>query len=417
MDMDKDNKNGFIFLLFLFFLIVYGISIAGINLRYLILILCFFIVCLRFRNFLLNKHSMKLAVFFIGYSIYALLISVIYSTGEHFESFRLLRCVATLLLISAIIQQFKISSKKMFCIVKILLILHAISILVGIIWPPFKEIIQPISQYTKAFTNIRSTGLMNGEDGAGFFCNCGLIMETVERIQKKETVLSKVNILFLVSTVFTSRFALMFTAIILITAIYVLIKKGDLKHATSIIIVLVPMAIIGVLLWILTTGVAMEFRQKLLYKYPLLQGYYDDITSSFVDYGKYTTIIGRHTSIGDLSLFDALFGVGHRLDVSKDVGYIKTMYSIGVIGIVGQIIFYIRSIKMVKASIDGENNNDYTIQAYIFIVVLIFAWEAKNSFVFSTGYFEILTSLYFSIVFNAELKKEVACKKVNSVNY
>ena len=59
------------------------------------------------------------------------------------------------------------------------LLLQAICIILGIVYPPVKELVMPISQYSKEFLKVRSSGFSSGYDDAGYLCNVGLILTLV----------------------------------------------------------------------------------------------------------------------------------------------------------------------------------------------------------------------------------------------
>lgn len=406
--ISKLNEFKWLVLILLFF-VIYGFSISGIDLKYPIIIVCFMLVLLISRKIFFPKYVQIMLMFFCGMAVYAVLMSVINSTSDYFETMRFVRCAITTVLIMQIIYAFNMTPEKMFSVLKILLVLNAVSVILGIIWPQFKEIIMPISQYYKTFSPYRSSGLFDGEDVAGFFCNVGLIMETMERTYNRKSPLTLLSIVFLLATVFTARFSMLIAVIVLFFDFCILIKQKNYKHLMGLIIILAPIATIMVVMWVMTTGFGMQYRHILTAKYSFLGPLFNKLTTAYLDYGTFSSSLQKHIMVTDLSPLEYLFGAGYRLMVKQDVGYIKSLYSVGLVGIALEVGFYLRTIKKCRTFC---NQPQYIIASYKIIVMMMMIMEIKNSFLFASGTFEVLLCLYFALHLSSDRAKkgELLCQ-------
>lgn len=388
----------------LFFFLIYGFSIAGIDMRYPFLVFVFFYILIKFKCFTIPKYVLKVEVYLLSMSLYALLITLLNSTGDYFEFMRFMRCLVTCILISGVVWHYKISPLKMLNVLEILLILNSVVVIVTILNPNLKPYFEVINQYTKTYSRWRAIGLLNGEDAAGFFCNIGLTIETLKRMYNKQGPITWKSMLYIVSTIFTSRMAMAFSILIMIICLLIMLKRKDFKHATGIIILLVPVLFFGGILWIITTNVAPELRDPIYMTFPFLKSLYSQLTEGYIDYAVYSKVISNHTSIEGLDCFQIIFGAGYRTMLHKDVGYLKTIYSIGSLGVISEVLFYIKCFKNIKKNYINQYPY-YIVIIYAILSMLVFMWEFKNSFVFSSGVFEIITALYFSMIFNKKENK------------
>lgn len=388
---EHKNKN-IVRLTILFFIILYGFSINGVDMRYPIIVVTF--IYFLIKNKFVISIPYKYMLFLVVITGYSMFISLINATGDYFETLRFCRCIITFALICLIIKTYKIKVTDIFYILKILLLLNSIAIFACIIWPKLTYVLLPISRMTKAFMPLRSTGLTNGEDAAGFLVVCGIIIEIYDREKKGKSPMSVVLLIFLVSTVFTSRFTMVMASVVLIVEIIRLIKRNETQKAIPLIWIMVPIVILATVFLILTTGFAMELREVLLSISPRMNRLYNSLVSSYLDYGIYYSAISRNITITNMDFVHIIFGEGIKASVVQDSGYVKTIYSIGLIGLVAEIIFHLKLLRD-SVSIKRKNPSLFeTSQALIMLIFIILAWELKYSFMFANTVFEIIICIY-----------------------
>lgn len=382
----------------IFFFLIYGFSISGIDMRYPFLIVAFIFMAFRFRGFAFPKTVINVVCFLGIMAIYSMAMALINGTGDYFEFMRFIRCTVTCILVAGFIWGYKVTPLQMIRILEIILILNAFAIIATIIFPELKVYLEVINQYEKTYSRWRAIGLLNGEDAAGFFCNIGLIIETVKRIYNRQGPVTWKTIVFVVATIFTSRMSMLFSAVILLVSLFIILRRKDYVHSFGIIVLLLPIAFFGGILWIITTNIAPGLREQIYRVFPILNTLYAQLTEGYLDYAVFSGIIQKHMSIEGLDFTQILMGAGYRLALKKDIGYIKTLYSIGLVGIISEISFYYFCCKKVVKSIDKYSN--YLKVIFIIVTIIHLPWEYKNSFLFSSGFFEMYIALFFSISFH-----------------
>ena len=192
--------------------------------------------------------------------------------------------------------------------------------------------------------------------------------------------------------------------IFLLHIVYVESKKGTIGSKITFLITLVVGGGMTALFWILTTDVAISLRDELLSKYSFLNSFYDNLMTSYTDYGTYRwQEKTRHWHPEDISNWQYIFGKG-VWPIMSDIGYIKNIYASGVLGTLMIVITYVASYFSVKTNIlqSGESiayKKNY-IALYGFVVLAMLAMESKISILLSSTSFELLSILFISeIVF------------------
>ncbi len=394
----KKNKHMVSIMVILFF-VFFGITINNVSFQYIFMIFGVLMFGVFYRKFKLPVIAIRISIFLFVMMIYALFNSLINHSGDYFEVLRFGRCIASTLFLGIMIGQYELSPNYVIRLIKYMFVIHAISVIACVFIPGLNELLVPISNHTKAFHSIRSSGLVSGEDAAGYLCSIGLIIEVFDRISNNKRPFSLVFLVFVVSSVFTSRVAMIIIATIICVTYVYLMKEKRISHASSLLIILVPMAILAGALFIITTPFASSIRMKLFEMFPAVNRLYQITAGSYLDYSRYTSAVYRHISVTDLTLAEIIFGIGIKSSVVQDPGYIKTIYSIGIIGLVAECAFHISLVgKAIKLS---SENVEYKGVAQIFSLIVLFTllWEFKYSFLFSSTFFEAIILIYISLVY------------------
>lgn len=353
-----------------------------------------------------NRSAIRIskyeALFFMGaiwIGIYSLTIVLINNSSDYFETLRFLRATTTYCAIGMFIYRWNVGAVETRKMLEKILFIHAICIIAGVVYPEFKQMTQFISGFEKAFSSIRSTGLTSSYEGAGFLCIVGLLLNIPHIMLRKKKMMNYRSFIYVVAIMFTSRTSITVLALVIIIIFLYSIKLGGIKGILNIIKYVFPILCISALFIIITTNFGSSLRDSVYNKYPMLRNTYEIVNSSYTDYGVHTSVIERNISIDEnLGLLNLTFGSGYRV-ADKDPGYIKTLYSIGFIGILMQITIYITSIKnLAKVSKNCEQQVRSIATIYMCIVLCMFILEFKMVFVFSSTYFELLSLIYLSIL-------------------
>ena len=273
-----DDKIDFVSVVLLF-VIIYGFSISDVDMRYPALLTCAIFLFFSIKKIVFPVEFLKVLLFLLALSSYSLIISTFHQTADYFETFRYLRCMVSTIVIFLFVWKYDLCPQKMVKILRVLLLLNAVSVIMGIVWPEFKNIILPISQYHKFFTAYRSTGLLNGDDAAGFFIMFGLVLETVRSIYYKKNLLTKSVFIYAIASIFVSRFTVVFVTLVLFIDLFLLFYKRNYKQAVGLLILLIPISSAGAILWILTINFSDELRNSIVNTLPSLRPLLNDLSA------------------------------------------------------------------------------------------------------------------------------------------
>lgn len=396
-----------IYLYISYFLLLYGITIFNINFKYVYMVVGLSVIFARLNLRLpFPKYAVNVMAYLFFLIVWSAFNTTINKTGDYFESFRFARCLASTVIIILLIEAFDIEFDTMIHLLKNLCLLNAIAILLCMIYPKLNEILLPISQYQKTFSALRTPGLTNGEDASGFLLVVGYIIEMIELERKDKNPLSLTAVIFLVASIFTSRYTLFLMTIVTTFNFIRLKRAGKGRKANSLLVVLIPIAVVAFLYIVLTTGFAMNIRNKLLGQSARMRNLYTKLTGSFLDYGIFSSAVTRNIT-ANLTDEQWIFGVGYKINVSQDSGYVKTLYSLGIFGIIAELLFHINLLWIIR------KNNVYSkievADALIaFVVLVIVLWELKYSFMFSSTIYEMLISLFFSFMYTKTKNEQLA---------
>lgn len=393
------------------FSIMFSVEIAGIDTRYFVLLFWLFYCFVKSQ-----KVKMPLKVFFVPLCIscliiYALFIMLVYRTDNSFEVLRLFRVILTFIIILSFISLGVYSRSEIYKALEFVLLLHAMSVILSVIFPSIRVLLLPISQYSKTLYSFRATGLVSGYDNAGYLCNAGLVVNyLINKENKRERCFGLKALIFVAAALLTARFSMLFTALLMTMILLRESKTRSLKGKLLVYLIVAVVGIIVFLFWILTTNTNIGIRDRLFRDYPILINVYEKLMSSYTDYGKYTSVISNQWRPATISLFEALFGVGYRPN-NSDIGYVKTIFSIGVVGVIAELYIYIKTFFVFKSNISariaGTNRKsliEYT-RLYGILLLLMLLMEFKMSFIFATTTCEMLFIVFLNEIIGFDKQK------------
>ncbi|MFH5835238.1 hypothetical protein ACHAL6_04060 [Proteiniclasticum sp. C24MP] len=402
----KFGVRNFFVILFVF-TIVFTPSIGGYDTRYAYIILWFVFAFLRRNNQIVGITKFDI-LFFIGtiiIGIYALSISALNASNDYFEVFRSFRAATTYLVIGLFIYRWEIRTHEILRILETILFIHAISIIIGVIYPDFEQIIAFISGFEKTNLNLRSTGFSPSYEGAGFLCIVGIILNIPNVIIKKSKFFNNKSLIYIIAVIFTSRTSILVLTMLIGVVFMYALKKGMLKSSINILKYIFPLLILAVSFFIMTTNFGSNYRTE-VYKYmPKLANTIERFDSSYTDYGIHTSVVQRHISIDEnIKPIKLIFGSGYRI-ANKDPGYIKSIYSIGFIGMFAGVFMYLKSTKnLYKIWKKYKLKDNMYPVIYFWITILILLFEIKMTFIMSSIYFELLSLLYLGAINDMKLE-------------
>lgn len=305
--------------------------------------------------------------------------------------FRYGRCVSSIFIIYSLLSVSNLSSYSIFISVRNVLFLHAISVIIQVIDPSTVDFFLKINGYNKKLLALRSTGLVSGYDFAGFYTLFGMNCQIIVQKFKHKSIFSVITVLFLISTILTSRFNIFMLAINLFLWLIVSIKYKNQADALQISIALGIITMIGLVLVVFSTSFGLPFRNYLQKMFPSV--YTEYFYKSYADYSLYS--LNDHFRLPS-SAFGLLFGTGRR-QISADPGYINTISRIGLIGMFIEIKYYLTLLKI--AINEKRVEKKYEKFFLVFFCLYLFVMQSKLIFFFSNGVFELGLILLLSLKF------------------
>lgn len=383
--------------LFLFaFTMIFSFNIHGTDLK--ILIYAFWIIKIGIkrinninREIKINLYEFKLIVLIMIIIFYVMFITLMNQHNEIGVSLRYFRAILSFIVIILFFQDKKYEPKVVINTIEMILLIHSISIIIGVIFPNFKNYIVFISNYEKKFLEARSTGLVSGYDFAGLLCNLGLILNFLVNIINKKKIITVKTIIFIIAAAFTSRYSMVITMLILIMVFLYEIFKLNIREILRIGKYVIPLCLLIFLFLILTTELNVNLRKTLFDQIPMMKKIYNEIIYSYADYSGRSTVSNHYYIDPNINL---IFGEGY-IPKNVDPGYIRNLYFMGIIGILLQGLFYFIIFLYANKMRKINSNKEIKIIALfiMFMIIALFVMEFKLTFIFSSITFELMIIL------------------------
>ena len=399
--------------LFLFaFTMIFSFHIYGIDLK--ILIYAFWIIKISMkkinnRKISVNLYEYKLINLIMIIISYIMFITLINQHNEISMSLRYFRAIVSFVIIILFFQDKEYKPKVVINTIEIILLIHSISVIIGIIFPDFKNYIVFISNYEKKFLEARSTGLVSGYDFAGLLCNLGLILSFLIRVINKKKIVTIKTVIFILAAIFTSRYSIVITILILIIVFLYEIFKLNIREIIRIGKYVIPLCLLIFIFLVLTTELNLNLRETLFNQIPGLKTLYNEIIYSYADYSGRSTVSNHYYIDPNINF---IFGEGY-IPQNVDPGYIRNLYFMGIFGLALQSLFYLSIFLYVNKIRKINKNKDIKIIALfiMFMIIALFVMEFKLTFIFSSITFELMIILLVYLLrykeFTSTIKGEI----------
>jgi hypothetical protein len=270
------------------------------------------------------------------------------------------------------------------------LILHPIAIFVSMYSPSIQSLLAVVFQFVSETRNIRFNGLTAGFDIAGYLSISGFLLTIVYYLSNPKISYLIKSAIFYISAFFTSRgsIIIILTITLVIFFQYLLSSKLTLK---KLLIVSSFLSIISVLVFkYVLPNIISTVELEFLKNYSDLGN--EEAVTTYARTDPYemlkSFIILPKTNLG-------LF-FGQNSAVFSDSGYIKTINTIGILGLFISVFFYIRlyqSLKIIQRNSFFLKNISRSLKIIILITLIL---TIKNQYLFTRGSFELLIMIYFA---------------------
>jgi hypothetical protein len=147
-----------------------------------------------------------------------------------------------------------------------------------------------------------------------------------------------------------------------------------------------------------------------------------DMSSDFTS-GSFDALTSTHLDALQVSFFDLFFGFGKDpnkvLGMATDIGYIKIIYHVGLIGLISIFIIVLYILfKVIMFKVSENDNIDFLILKYflIFYIIIILLFNFKSLELYSRGSHDMLLILFLflnnikfnnSLLFNVNSNKQI----------
>ncbi|MFD2889257.1 hypothetical protein [Chitinophaga cymbidii] len=321
---------------------------------------------------------------------------------------RNVRAFVSLIFLGLAFYNSKCNSKMIINCIKVSIMLHSFVILAQILFPAIQSIMAPWVGYTKTIFILRAFGLTNGFDTAGYFCIIGIIISYWSLIRKKDFWQNYLLLLICaLASFFTSRNVMIITILfVLAITTWMLFNRSRMVKATGLFNI-----IAGAYIFYYFVGPLIISSIPSLEQYSSLFGTSVEfnIEESFSK-GSADTLSNMFILPSSLK---SLFGAGYN-NPDSDVGYVKIIYMIGILGLL--IIIFIHLLVFLKVfqirrltlqavkrnrgcNIYSRLNDSLVLSDTIITFFVLLPWlNVKGLYLFSRGFHEFVIIIVFTIL-------------------
>jgi hypothetical protein len=374
----------------------------AINILYVLYLL------LNNKRILLNNRNIVFLSFII--LIWSLIIMTIQTNVNTYISGKYIRNAVTTLLLMIIINGYKIPSYKLINTLSVVLLLHVLFVGLQILFPILDKPMSEVFGFERGFEvisryNFRKLGLTGGYDTAAFFSIISVVFFLIRYLFVHKILNLLYAFLSLLSCIFISRTGMIIGIVYFIVFIVYIFFRFKRKKK------ILPAIFLLSGLYVLLNFVIPILSQST----NLLSDIFGVQTSNInaLDYtaGTVDALTGSHLSPLNIPFFDMLFGFGVDPNsikgISSDIGYVKIIYHVGIIGFVFILLLYFKIFQnsyFIRKSSTDSNEKILSLFVMVFIsIVLVINY--KNLIFYSRGSYELLLIVYFVIYNNSKSLK------------
>ncbi len=356
------------------------------------------------RAFPTNNYVLLILSLLVIQVAHAWLLVVIKLDSDVFELLRLLRATISFLLLGILFHRGVLEWSLVRKAILIVIGCHAILVLIQTASMDVKVFSSMIFSFDKELFRFRSFGISSSYDAAGAYIALGMLMLAARR----RALIGYTRITFLIvlwlAGLFTGRtFMVIGTGILLLIMVPWCFRKGQrwgdraVSFCFLLSIVLVAFYVVENFGFILIDSVRFFFNPSYEVGYDMAAtGYY----------------IGSGNALLSLEAFafstnlEFLFGTGKSLG-EVDIGYVKTLYSLGVIGLIETLI--VNVVLLYVIFVKSQSISPFFVR--VAIASLFFIYNIKLQVFMSSGFQEIVFLLFFALLGNVIYREGFAVPK------
>lgn len=381
------------------FLSLFGPKVAGVVDLSLLGGIVGLFVMMFLKKVIVGREYVLVIMLVAAVAFYSILVVSVNNMEDIQPILRIFRALASTTLLGLVFYNLStngvLSPIKIINVLIAVLLVNAVVVVVSIIMPDIKAYLAELYGFDKRFVDLRSFGLTAGYDTAGYLCVIGAILSFIGAYYRAAVRYSLIGLVFVAATVFTSRSSMLLAIILMagVCAVYILNGRWSLKVISlGYIAVGVSVAIYYVAPLILLT-----------FELGILQESNIDYTSNYAE----TDLSSWYEAMWALpeDPVSVLFGTGKNVETS-DVGYVKLIYMIGVVGLLLVNLIYVYMFYVVKVlnhlaksgTIQMDIGGRILAHSLMAIIFLMFIVNIKNLYFLTRGYHELIVIMFFFVV-------------------
>ena len=390
MKITKSSNHGIVnkFWLFIyFFFMIFGTKIGVFDFTLFTGLLGILVILTQSKKINISRKLFKL-LYYLMIVIFIAIISIIYNSSSEFDIIlRYIRVLLNLISIYLVISNVKLNPLEVFEVLITVLFLNAVVIVIGALNVNFQSLISNFTGYSKTVRFGRSTGLTIGFDITGLLVVIGFLGTAIFHILSSKDQSVKL-IVFSIAALLTTRFTMFLYIIVLLYVRYLFKKHGLIFETIIYNITLIVTSIISISLFTLSVsfgGSSSQFISK--------NQVISNVVNSLVESYASTNLESTLTQHYDFSHVSNWF-IGDAYGFRADPGYTLTIYSIGVIGLIFSIVFYLNFMRLAI-----KKTNQLEVDLYrvivLFWVIVVMLFNTKNSYFFTRNISETGFAIFF----------------------
>ncbi|MET3697026.1 hypothetical protein SAMN05877753_101396 [Bacillus oleivorans] len=349
----------------------------------------------------LTRYIKTTMIILLVLTIYGAIIVLFNGSDQIYVFMRYTRALVALLVIWIYISSIKLDIDKITNSILIVLLIHSLIIIAEIIEPSVKDLMVPFAGVSRMFYPYRANGFVNSYDYAGLYTVLGFLLASYKYILNRNKLYLLITIVCVTATLFTSRLNIFLMSIVMIIVLIKSIKEKARLLSIPLLVIFFLVSTTAVFLWAITTDAIPGARDFIFNRFYWADQVYSTIRYTYPDNDIQEVIAYQFDLMMNLSL---IFGSG--IDGNVDPGYTQSIYSVGLIGTLIIVfyyiyqLFYIKYLQKASKIFDGRN---LIFTLSFFLLIFNIVWNLKIWFFFSTSIFE-LTSILI-IIYELSNKK------------
>lgn len=368
----------------------------------------FVIFLISYKKFIFEEYSRFVILISAFILLWALTIMFLQNSFNEYVFLKYVRSLISTIFIIYISNNLKGSTQKILKILSIIFLSHIIAIGLQVIFPILDLPMALFFQFDReieVITNmgIRNLGLTSSYDTASLISVTSMIFFLIRYKYSQKIIYFIISLLSLMSTMRTSRTGMLIGVIIFIIISLILFKKQKSFFSTLLLMAVGVCFLYAVVLPIIASTTDSFLSETS----------FNRLDNSNRDYTEGTVsglLTGSHiTAIKEISNLDLIVGRGidpnQIYNMATDIGYIKLIYHIGIVGLFSIIVLYFKLFRkcfsLLKENISIE---DKIISSFIlWFIIIVFIFNYKSLEIYSRGTNDLLLMLFFLLIFS--LKK------------